>query len=82
MSGILYCQSQGCQIFSGKCLDVLRLNWQKVSVDFSGIRVSMETKFDGVITPLKIDISTGDVITPKERRELIEKGRIFQPRII
>ena len=26
----------------------------------------METKFDGVITPLKIDISTGDVITPRE----------------
>lgn len=30
--------------------------------------MSMETKFDGVITPLKIDISTGDVITPKEIR--------------
>ena len=28
--------------------------------------LSMETKFDGVITPLKIDISTGDVITPRE----------------
>jgi len=34
--------------------------------DYPGIRVSMETKFDGVVTPLKIDISTGDVITPKE----------------
>lgn len=34
--------------------------------DYPGIRVSMETKFDGVITPLKIDISTGDVITPRE----------------
>ena len=34
--------------------------------DYPGVRVSMETKFDGVITPLKIDISTGDVITPKE----------------
>ena len=36
--------------------------------DYPGIRVSMETKFDGVITPLKIDISTGDVITPREIR--------------
>ena len=27
--------------------------------DYPGVRVSMETKFDGVITPLKIDISTG-----------------------
>ena len=34
--------------------------------DYPGVRVSMETKFDGVITPLKIDISTGDVITPRE----------------
>lgn len=36
--------------------------------DYPGVRVSMETKFDGVITPLKIDISTGDVITPREIR--------------
>ena len=36
--------------------------------DYLGVRVSMETKFDGVITPLKIDISTGDVITPREIR--------------
>lgn len=28
----------------------------------------METTFDGVVTPLKIDISTGDVITPREIR--------------
>ena len=36
--------------------------------DYPCVRVSMETKFDGVITPLKIDISTGDVITPREIR--------------
>ena len=34
--------------------------------DYPGVRVSMETKFDGVITPLKSDISTGDIITPRE----------------
>ena len=34
--------------------------------DYPGVRVSMETKFDGVITPLKIDISTGNIITPRE----------------
>ena len=34
--------------------------------DYPGVRVSMETEFDGVRTPLKIDISTGDVITPRE----------------
>lgn len=36
--------------------------------EYPGIRVSMETKFDGVITPFKVDISTGDIITPKEVR--------------
>ena len=36
--------------------------------DYPGIRISMETEFDGVITPLKIDISTGDAITPREVR--------------
>ncbi len=33
--------------------------------EYPGIRVSMVTVFDGVVIPLKIDISTGDVITPK-----------------
>ena len=28
----------------------------------------METEFDGVITPLKTDIATGDAITPREVR--------------
>lgn len=36
--------------------------------EYPGIRVSMETVFDGVTTPLKIDISTGDAITPREVR--------------
>ena len=36
--------------------------------EYPGIRVSMETRFDGVRTPLKIDISTGDAITPREVR--------------
>ena len=34
--------------------------------EYPGVRVSMETEFDGIRTPLKIDISTGDVITPRE----------------
>lgn len=34
--------------------------------EYPGVRVSMETEFDRVRTPLKIDISTGDVITPRE----------------
>lgn len=34
--------------------------------EYPGIRVNMTTVFDGVVTPLKIDISTGDAITPRE----------------
>lgn len=34
--------------------------------EYPGVRLSMTTFFDGVRTHLKIDISTGDVITPKE----------------
>lgn len=36
--------------------------------EYPGIRVTMTTLFDGVRTPLKIDISTGNAITPKEVR--------------
>ena len=36
--------------------------------EYPGIRVSMTTTFDGVVTPLKIDISIGDAITPREVR--------------
>ncbi len=32
--------------------------------EYPGVRVSLETEFDGVRTPLKVDISTGDIITP------------------
>lgn len=31
---------------------------------YTGLRVSMSALFDSTVTPLKIDISTGDIITP------------------
>ncbi|MBS4461249.1 MULTISPECIES: nucleotidyl transferase AbiEii/AbiGii toxin family protein [unclassified Facklamia] len=34
--------------------------------DYSGLRFSMEAKIDKAVIPLKLDISTGDIITPKE----------------
>ena len=36
--------------------------------DYPGVRANLDGYFDGTRTPLKIDISTGDVITPKEVR--------------
>ena len=50
----------------GVSFRIKRISEIMEKADYPGVRVSMETKFDGVITPLKIDISTGDVITPRE----------------
>ena len=53
-------------IDDGVSFRIKRISEIMEEADYPGVRVSMETKFDGVVTPLKIDISTGDVITPKE----------------
>ena len=55
-------------IDDGVSFCIKRISEIMEEADYPGVRVSMETKFDGVITPLKIDISTGDVITPREIR--------------
>lgn len=55
-------------ISDGVSFRIKRISEIMKEADYPGVRVSMETKFDGVITPLKIDISTGDVITPREIR--------------
>lgn len=34
--------------------------------EYPAIRIGMEARFDGMRTPIKIDISTGDMITPRE----------------
>ena len=53
-------------IDDGVSFCIKRISEIMEEADYPGVRVSMETKFDGVNTPLKIDISTGDVITPRE----------------
>lgn len=50
----------------GVSFRIKRISEIMEEADYPGVRVSMKTKFDGVITPLKIDISTGDIITPRE----------------
>ena len=55
-------------IDDGVSFRIKRISEIMEEADYPGVRVSMETKFAGVIIPLKIDISTGDVITPKEIR--------------
>ena len=34
--------------------------------DYGGYRISLEAIFDKIVVPIKVDLSTGDVITPKE----------------
>ena len=34
--------------------------------EYSGVRAALEASIDNMRTPLKVDISTGDVITPRE----------------
>lgn len=51
------------------------------TAEYPGIRVNMEAYFDGVIAPLKIDISTGDAITPceiKYRFKLMLEDRFIE----
>ena len=51
--------------------DNVKFRIKKVSeimdeAEYSGIRISMDAVLDGAVITLKIDISTGDVITPRE----------------
>lgn len=51
--------------------DNVKFRIKKVSeimdeAEYSGIRFSIDAVLDGAVIPLKIDISTGDVITPRE----------------
>ena len=51
--------------------DNVKFRIKKVSeimdeAEYSGIRFSMDALLDGAVIPLKMDISTGDVITPRE----------------
>lgn len=34
--------------------------------DYGGYRISLEAIFDKIVVPIKVDLSTGDAITPKE----------------
>ena len=50
-------------------------------MEYGGVRLHLESIFDGVITALKIDISTGDAITPSEIKycyPLMFEGRSIQ----
>ena len=50
-------------------------------MEYPGIRIHMDAKLENLIVPIKIDISTGDIITPKEIKyeyPLLLEGRSIQ----
>ena len=47
---------------------IKRISEMMEEAEYPGVRVAMEAEFDGIMTPLKIDISTGDIMTPREVR--------------
>jgi len=54
------------EIDDGMTFEIKEVDTIMEESDYSGIRVSLETKLETMRTPLKIDFSTGDVITPRE----------------
>lgn len=54
------------QVDDGVKFNVKNISEIMEEAEYPGVRVDIEAEFDGVRTPLKIDISTGDIITPRE----------------
>lgn len=46
--------------------EILNIKDIREEDEYGGFRLFLESKFDTIRVPLKVDISTGDVITPKE----------------
>ncbi len=59
------------EILAVECSDgvVFKINGVSEIMDeaeYPGIRIGLDCYFEGIRTPLKIDVSTGDIITPSE----------------
>ncbi len=54
------------QIDDGVTFTVKQIHEIMEEAEYPAIRITMDTHFDGIVTGIKIDISTGDVITPSE----------------
>ena len=54
------------QLDDGMAFEIRSASLIMDEVDYSGVRVLLDATLDRIHTPLKLDFSTGDVITPKE----------------
>lgn len=50
----------------GVTFEVMRVSNIMDDMEYPGIRISLNSYFGKLVTPLKIDISTGDQVTPRE----------------
>ncbi len=53
-------------VFDNVKLEVKKVDEIMEDAEYTGLRFSMEGRLDGAKIPFKLDISTGDAITPKE----------------
>ena len=68
------------EIEDGIVFSIKRVSEIMDEAEYPGLRVMLEAQLDTMKTPLKIDISTGDVITPEEIQ--IEYKLMFEDRTI
>lgn len=54
------------KVEDGITFSIKRVSEIMDEAEYPGIRAMLEAQLDTMRTPLKIDISTGDVITPRE----------------
>lgn len=52
----------------GVIFSIVQISEIMDEAEYPGLRISMKASFDGALIPLKIDISTGDAITPRAIR--------------
>ncbi len=68
------------EVEDGITFSIKRVSEIMEEAEYPGVRAMLEAQFDTMRTPLKIDISTGDVITPKEIQ--FEYKLMFEDRTI
>jgi hypothetical protein len=53
-------------IYNNFSFEIVNIKDIREEDQYGGIRLSIMSKFETIVVPLKVDISTGDIITPEE----------------
>ena len=54
----------GVQFNDGVLFQIKKIHSIMDEAEYPSMRVNMQALFDGTVTPLRVDVSTGDAITP------------------